>query len=138
MASPMLVASCSCWRSMANHALGRNHVAEIRPRERLAGDIREHHPIAPGKRELPLKRRPRLTHQRGIGLQQPANPERVLLRLLQRIRLPHLAPIDLKRGREPAHYARKDGDEVGHMKCGDLAGMRMESNRVAESSIIPQ
>ena len=79
------------------------HPDEIRPRERLAGDIREHHPIAPGKHQLPLKRRSRLTHQRGIGLQQPANPVRVLLRLLQRIRLPHLAPIDLQRGREPVH-----------------------------------
>ena len=88
---------------MANHALGRNHIAEIRPGERLAEDIREHDPIAPGKRELPLKRRSRLTHQRGIGLQQPANPERILLRLLQRIRLPRLAPIDLRRGREPVH-----------------------------------
>ena len=88
---------------LANHALGRNHIAEIRPRERLAGDIREHDPIAPGKHQLPLERRSRLTHQRGIGLQQPANPERVLLRLLQRIRLPHLAPIDLKRGRKPVH-----------------------------------
>ena len=41
-------------------------------------------------------------------------------------------------GGHPAHYARKDGDEVRHAKCGDLAGMRMESNQVAESSIIPQ
>ena len=28
-------------------------------------------------------------------------------------------------GGHPAHYARKDGDEVRHMKCGDLPGMRM-------------
>ena len=37
-----------------------------------------------------------------------------------------------------SYDARKDGDEVRHMKCGDFAGMRMESIQLSESSIIPQ
>ena len=76
--STMLLASCSCWRSITRTIFT---TASIPP-------------------EPLLKRRTLITHQRGIGIQQPANPERVLCRLLQRIRRPHLAPIDPKRGRE--------------------------------------
>ena len=71
---PVDAVDCARAGHPVNHPMALPHApCELlrRPRERLARDIREHHPIAPGKRELPLQRRSWLTHHRPDVLQLP-------------------------------------------------------------------